>query len=73
MNTMNTMNPKIVQMLRILPKRLPKEIYSCHDGLYPVCLCVEYLDFGKKEHRNHYKNCFITSLKDNVIKSTTPN
>jgi hypothetical protein len=26
-----------------------------------VCLCIEYLNFGKSEHFNKYKHCFITN------------
>jgi len=24
------------------------------------CLCIEYLDFGKKKDRERYKHCYIT-------------
>ena len=51
----------IMQMVKVLPKTMPNDIYTCK-GIYPTCLCVEYLDFGKEEHRRIYKNCFITSL-----------
>ena len=26
-----------------------------------VCLCVEYLDFGKNKDREKYKHCLITA------------
>ena len=33
-------------------------------GVFPCgkffCMCVEYLDFGKKEDEKRYKNCYIT-------------
>ena len=51
----------IMQMVKVLPKTMPNDIYTCK-GIYPTCLCVEYLDFGKEDHRRIYKNCFITSL-----------
>jgi hypothetical protein len=50
----------IGQMIKILPKALPKTVYACKGS---TCLCVEYLDLRKEEHRRIYKNCFITSLK----------
>lgn len=52
-----------MKMIKTLPKKFPKRVYRCKSGLYPICICLEYLDFGRKEHREHYKNCFITSLK----------
>ena len=51
----------IGQMIKVLPKIMPITVYEC--GRYPTCLCVEYLDLGKEDHRRIYKNCFITSLK----------
>jgi hypothetical protein len=53
----------IVQMINVLPKTMPKNIYACK-GIYPSCICIEYLDFEKVDHRRIYKNCFITSLSD---------
>jgi hypothetical protein len=52
----------IGQMIKVLPKVRPNTVYACK-GKYPTCLCVEYLDLGKEDHRRIYKNCFITSLK----------
>jgi len=34
------------------------DIYPCHKH---ICLCVEYLDFGKSKDRDRYKHCFITA------------
>ena len=30
-----------------------------------LCLCVEYLDFSKKNHVERYKQCMVTDLKNN--------
>jgi hypothetical protein len=66
------MNIQVIKMIRSLPKIFPKKVYPCKGGLYPTCICLEYLDFGKEEHRKRYKNCFITSMKDVSI-LTKPN
>jgi hypothetical protein len=61
----NLMN--IRKMVHLLPKKMPPKIYPCKGfgkgGLYPICLCIEYMDFSKEKHRQSYKNCFITNLK----------
>ena len=28
------------------------------------CVCIEYLDFGKKEHVSIYKHCMVTSMNN---------
>ena len=57
-----------MNVLKTIPQKLsqnairPITIVPCK-GVYPVCLCVEYLDFHEKKDIDHYKNCYLTSLK----------
>jgi len=42
--------------------KIPQQIVQGginHCGKH-FCLCVEYLDFGKKKDRERYKHCYIT-------------
>ena len=50
---------RIHKMLLILPKKMPKEIFSCNE----MCFCIEYLDFSKKKARLRYKDCFHEFLE----------
>ena len=38
-----------------------------------VCLCLEYLDFGNRDHVNLYKHCMITALKNDYVPPPPPN
>ena len=45
-------------LIRKIPKNfIQEEINPCGKHL---CLCVEYLNFGKKKDRDRYKHCYIT-------------
>ena len=54
---------RINRMLLILPKNMPKEIFSCNKN----CFCVEYLDYSKKKSRIRYKECFQEYLDKLII------
>tara|TARA_Y100001958_G_scaffold6245_1_gene3851 strand:- start:2207 stop:2440 length:234 start_codon:yes stop_codon:yes gene_type:complete len=44
--------------MRKIPKKFVEDgINECGKR---VCLCVEYLNFGKKKDRDRYKHCYIT-------------
>ena len=42
------------------------DIYPCSQT---VCLCLEYLDFGKLDHVNLYKHCMITNYNNQKYES----
>ena len=52
----------MASVLKIIPRFVRSE--SVRHDIMPcgkhICLCVEYLDFGKKKDRDRYKHCFIT-------------
>ena len=44
--------------MRKIPKKFVEDgINECGKQ---ACLCVEYLNFGKKKDRERYKHCYIT-------------
>ena len=43
---------------RTVSKLSANDIIPC--GKYPVCLCVEYLNFSNKNDMTTYKNCYCT-------------
>ena len=54
-------------------RKIPKMVV---DGINPcgnhICLCIEYLDFGKEKDRQRYKHCYITSENNSKYESPGP-
>jgi len=41
-------------------RKIPQIVHEVNHCGKHFCLCVEYLDFGKKKDREKYRHCYIT-------------
>ena len=41
-------------------RKIPRIVHDVNHCGKHFCLCVEYLDFGKKKDREKYRHCYIT-------------
>ena len=65
----------MANIIRRTVKLSANDIIPC--GKYPICLCVEYLNFSNKKDMVIYKNCYRTydnnsKYKNKVLESGLP-